>query len=166
MGRVLDALERQLERVDAAQPFEPDALAEIVHYCQAYPAQMHHTKEDLLVARLRTRDAAAAAAAGDLEGEHERLIELTGRFTAAAQRLLGAPDARPERFLDLAKSFVNAYRSHIEAEERYLFPAALWSLTAKDWKDLGREIRALGEGAQDSATAAGRPKRAAPRKSG
>ena len=52
----------------------------VLDYSLSYPILCHHTKEDLVYRRLRTRDAAATDAIGDLEADHEELATLTRRF--------------------------------------------------------------------------------------
>lgn len=142
IGKVLDLLEGELGRLDAGSALDTAVLAEVIAYLRDYPARRHHDKEDSVLRKLRARDAAAAAAAGDLDEEHQVLLGLTADFTDAAEGILGAPNHAADGFQKKARTFVNAYRRHIEFEERYLFPAALWSLTADDWAALEAEIAA------------------------
>lgn len=149
IGRVLDVLEGELGRLESGAAPDAAALGEAVTYLRGYSARDHHEKEDRVLRKLRARDAAAAAAAGDLDDQHQELLTLTAGFTDAAEGILRRSPRMPPGFLDKTRRFVNAYRRHIELEERFLFPAALWSLTAEDWKALEAEIDAAGPDRDD-----------------
>ena len=143
MSGILDGLDQQLARIDSGGAVDRQMLGDAVEYCQAYPARVHHQKEDLVMRRLRARDEAAAAAAGDLEAEHARLLRLTNSFTAAGRQAIEESDSASGEFAQITREFINAYRAHIEREERYFLPAALWSLTPEDWVEIEREIAKL-----------------------
>lgn len=142
IGRLLDVIEGELGRVESGAAPDAAALEKAVAYLRDYPAHAHHDKEDRVLRKLRARDAAAAAAAGDLDDQHQELLTLTDDFTDAAEQVLRRSPHAPTGFLEKTRTFVNAYRRHIELEERFLFPAALWSLTADDWAALEAEIAA------------------------
>jgi len=100
MGRLLDAVERQLERFDRGETPDYDILQGVLDYALTYPDLYHHPKEDLVYARLRLRDPAAADSLTDLQAEHHTLAEVTRRFCAAScktwrcrARLSGRPSA-------------------------------------------------------------------------
>ena len=60
IGRVLEALERQLAVFDEAGRPDYDVLQGIIDYFETYPEQGHHPVEDALFRRLGSRDPAAA----------------------------------------------------------------------------------------------------------
>jgi hemerythrin-like domain-containing protein len=134
LAALLDVLDRQAS-VLAEAGGEPDneALAALGEYFSDYPELVHHPKEDLIWRALKTRDGAAAAAIGDLEGEHRHLKELTRGFVAAIDAVLHDAEVRREVAAQIIRRFVDAERRHMEKEEKQFFPAAARALKPEDW---------------------------------
>ena len=70
--RLLAVLEHELDVFDSGNRPDYEVIRAIISYFQVYPEQFHHPQEDLVFARLKVRDPAAAARIGDLAGEHEK----------------------------------------------------------------------------------------------
>jgi len=154
MGRLLGALERQLEVFDRGGTPDYDIVQGVIDYCLDYPDLYHHPKEDLVLGRLRERDPAAAEAVGDLEALHEALGALTRRFAEAMDNVVHEAEVSREAVADLAREFLQVYRKHIFMEETIFFPAALAALEDTDWEaielQLGARVDPLFGGAPDA----------------
>jgi hemerythrin-like domain-containing protein len=73
--KLLAILERELEVFDRGDRPDYEVIRAVISYFEVYPEVYHHPQEDLVFARLRTRDPAAAAKVGDLAREHEKGAE-------------------------------------------------------------------------------------------
>ena len=136
MAKMLDALERQLAVFDAGETPDYDIVRGVVDYCLDYPDLYHHPKEDLVFERLRAVDPAAAAAVGDLPGEHAELAALTRRLEEAVKAVLGDLEVPRGRFEETLRVFLDAYRQHMDREESAFLPAARRALSAADLAEI------------------------------
>ncbi len=136
MAKMLDALERQLAVFDAGETPDYDIVRGVVEYCTGYPELYHHPKEDLVFERLKARDPAAAAEVGDLPGEHGELTVQSRRLQEAVAAVLGDLEVSRGRFDETLREFLDAYRRHMEMEERAFLPAARRALSADDLAEL------------------------------
>ena len=142
MRLLLDIVEAEMAGYRAGQSPDFELLQMIARYMLDYPDLIHHPKEDLVFARLVERDPEARAMLGDLIGDHRRLAQLSQRFAAAlanASRDVELPRAWLAALLD---QFLQAYREHMEAEERHFLPRAMARLTDTDWNEIDERIAA------------------------
>ena len=142
MRLLLDIVEAEMVGYRAGQSPDFELLQMIARYMLDYPDLIHHPKEDLVFARLVERDPEARAMLGDLIGDHRRLAQLSQRFAAAlanASRDVELPRAWLAALLD---EFLQAYREHMEAEERHFLPRAMARLTDTDWNEIDERIAA------------------------
>jgi hemerythrin-like domain-containing protein len=143
LTKLLDALERQIAVFDHGDQPDYDIVGGIVDYCLTYPDLHHHPTEDLVLNKLRDRSPESAAEVGPLETDHEQLGQLTRRFAAAVQNILQGAEVSRDAIDDLARTFLNAYRGHMQKEDEVFFVAAEKMLSEQDWNDLDQEVTAL-----------------------
>ncbi|MFQ5954517.1 MAG: hemerythrin domain-containing protein [Kiloniellales bacterium] len=140
MARLLDVLERQIAVFRRGGGPDYDIIEAVVDYCLIYPDQCHHPKEDLVFQALQGRDPEAAESVGDLLADHEHLATLTRRIADAVRHILQDSRMSREWFAQLTMSFIDAYRQHMEMEEKLFFPAALRSLSREDWAEIDQLV--------------------------
>jgi hemerythrin-like domain-containing protein len=99
--KLLAILERELEVFDRGDRPDYEVIRAVISYFEVYPEVYHHPQEDLVFAKLRTRDPVAAAKVGDLAREHHKGAERLRRVAHAVER------------------------HHMMMEDRDFFPAAL-----------------------------------------
>ena len=58
--KLLAVLERELEVFDLGGRPDYEVIRAVISYFEAYPEEYHHPQEDLVFARLKQRDPAAA----------------------------------------------------------------------------------------------------------
>lgn len=133
MKWLLDALERQLAVFRQGATPDYEIIGGVIDYCLSYPEQFHHPKEDAILECLERRDPDAAAGLAVLTGEHEHLGELTQKLADAVTQVLNDRIVPHAWFDEIAKAFIDNYRKHIEWEEASFLPAAVRSLTQRDW---------------------------------
>jgi hemerythrin-like domain-containing protein len=88
----------------------------------------HHPQEDLVFAKLKLRDPAAAARVGDLALEHQKGTERLHRVAQAVDGVLADRE--------IPRQNVEHQRYHIMMEDRDFFPAALKALQPQDWTEI------------------------------
>lgn len=154
LGKLLDAVEAQLDCFDRGEAPDYDILRGVAEYCLNYPDLYHHPAEDLLLRRLRARDPEAAAMVGDLEAQHRTLSLKVHRFRDALDELLQDLELPRAAFVALAREFVAGYRHHMRMEEQAFLPAAARALSAQDRAEVsaeaGRRHDPLGDGKHET----------------
>jgi len=124
LAKLLDAIERELDRFDRDELPDYDIIEGVVEYCLDYPDLYHHPLEDLIVRRLSELEPAAKPAIAGLEAEHQALAAATRRFAESLQGVLLDQEVTREEFQALAREFVARYRDHMRKEEETFLPVA------------------------------------------
>ncbi len=140
LAKLLDALERQLGLFDEGETPDYDIVRGAVNYCLDYPDLYHHPKEDSVLEHLKAADPVAAAAIGDLAAEHRDLAALTRRFADAIEAIPQDIQVPRGPFEEAARRFLEAYREHMNKEERECLPAARRALGAADWAEIDARL--------------------------
>lgn len=143
MSQLLDVLDRQIDTFDGGGHPDLEIVWAIAEYVLEYPDRFHHPAEDMLLQELRQRDASAALRSEDLESEHQRIGQLARDFHTAVMTLISDEPARRTDFLDTARAFATAMRSHIAQEDRDFFPVAEATLTEDDLDRLNSRMPKL-----------------------
>ena len=82
---LLAVLERELEIFDRGGRPDYEVIRAIISYFEVYPEVYHHPQEDVVFAKLKLRDPAAAAKVGDLALEHQKGAERLRRVAEAVE---------------------------------------------------------------------------------
>ena len=141
ISSLLDALEKQAQRLQPGKIPDYRLLLDIVDYLTHYPGQYHHPREDMLFTSMLESDKAFKPRLDRLLREHATLehynLELLNKLTMVAD---GRPANRPE-LLQTIRRYVTGYREHIDYESQEIFPSAKGSLSPSDLKRLGSKTR-------------------------
>jgi len=143
MALVLKALDRQYAVFNEGGDADFDIVQASLDYCQSFPDRYHHPKEDAVLRKLRERDRAAADAVGDLEDEHQEMIELTAQFASMVEQVLRDAEFPRDQLSRVWRQFLDNYRRHMRMEEQALFQKARNVLTPEDWLAVGEELNDL-----------------------
>ncbi|KRR21558.1 hemerythrin [Bradyrhizobium lablabi] len=133
---LLGVLERELEIFDRAGRPDYEVIRAIISYFEIYPEVYHHPQEDLVFAKLRLRDPAAAARVGDLALEHQKGAERFRRVAQAIDGVLADREILRQNVDHIVREFIEHERHHMMMEDRYFFPAALKALRPEDWSEI------------------------------
>ena len=134
--KLLAVLERELEIFDRGERPDYEVIRAIISYFEVYPEVYHHPQEDLVFAKLKTRDPAAAARVGDLAGEHQKGADRLRRVARAVDSVLMDEEVLRETVHAIIRDFIEHERRHMMMEDRYFFPAALKALKPQDWTEI------------------------------
>ncbi|MFB9261934.1 hemerythrin domain-containing protein [Bradyrhizobium erythrophlei] len=133
---LLAVLERELAIFDRGDRPDYEIIRAIISYFEVYPEVYHHPQEDLVFAKLKIRDPAAAAKVGDLAREHEQGTERLHRVAQAVDSVLADREILRQNVDNIVRDFIVQERHHMMMEERDFFPAALKALEPQDWTEI------------------------------
>ena len=138
--KLLAVLERELEIFDRGDRPDYEVIHAIISYFKVYPKFYHHPQEDLVFAKLRIRDPAAAAKVGELAREHQKGAERLRRVAKAVDSVLADRELLRQNVDTIVRDFIEHERHHIATEDRDFFPAALKTLTPQDWAEIASAL--------------------------
>jgi hemerythrin-like domain-containing protein len=136
LKRLLDILEHEFEVLGRGKRPDYEVVRAIISYFEVYPEQFHHPQEDLVLAKLKSRDPAAAAKIGDLDREHTLGTERLRRVAQALDAILADREMLREDLNTIIRDFIDRERRHIFMEDKYFFPVALEALKPEDWAEI------------------------------
>jgi len=137
---LLAVLERELEIFVRADRPDYDVIRAIISYFEVYPDLYHHPLEDLVFAKLKIRDPAAAAKVGNLPHEHQKGAERLCRVAQAVDGILADREILRQNVDNIVRDFIESERRHIMVEDRDFFPAALKALEPQDWTEIASTL--------------------------
>src|ERR1700758_3878050 len=138
--KLLAILERELEVFDRGDRPDYEVIRAVIGYFEVYPEVYHHPQEDLVFAKLRTRDPAAAAKLGDLAREHQKGGERLRRVAHAIDSVLADREVLRQNVDTIVRDFIEQERRHMMIEDRDFFPAALKALKPQDWTEIASAV--------------------------
>ena len=137
---LLTILERELEIFDRGSRPDYEVIRAIISYFELYPDVYHHPQEDLVFAKLKFRDPAAAAKVGNLALEHQEGAERLRRVARAVDSVLADREILRQNVDNIVRDFMEHQRRHIMMEDRDFFPAALNALEPQDWTEIASAL--------------------------
>jgi hemerythrin-like domain-containing protein len=137
---LLLVLEHELNIFDRAGQPDYQVIRAVIDYFREYPDCCHHPKEDAIFAKLKSRDAQAAAKIGDLNSEHQNGTKRLDLVAGAVESVLGEREVLRQAVDDIIRDFIEKERRHMEFEERVFFPAAARALRPQDWAEINSRV--------------------------
>jgi hemerythrin-like domain-containing protein len=138
--RLLAVLELELEVFDRGDRPDYEVIRAVISYFEVYPEVYHHPQEDLVFAKLSTRDPAAATKVGDLAREHRKGAERLRRVARAVDTVLADHEVLRQTVDTIVRDFIEHERRHMMMEDRDFFPAALKALEPQDWTEIASAL--------------------------
>lgn len=138
--KLLAVLERELEVFDRGDRPDYEVIRAVISYFEVYPEVYHHPQEDLVFAKLKTRDAAAATKVGDLAREHQKGAERLRRVAHAIDSVLADREMLRQNVDTIVRDFIEHERRHMMMEDHHFFPAALKALKPQDWAEIASAV--------------------------
>ena len=137
---LLAVLEHELEIFDRGDRPDYEVIRAIISYFELYPEVYHHPQEDLVFAKLKIRDPAAAAKVGNLALEHQKGAERLRRVAQAVDSVLADREMLRQNVDNIVRDFIEHERRHVMMEDRDFFPAALKALEPQDWTEIASAV--------------------------
>ena len=134
ISRLLDVLEEQVRLLEQSEQADTRLIADIAEYIMNYPDIYHHPKEDLIFEVLRYKDSKIVPIINQLIIGHKTMTEMAIMLS----ELIAGPDKRSQTGLlvDLLHRYIEFSRSHMDIEEKEIFPRAREVLTDDDWTQI------------------------------
>lgn len=140
IGRLLRALERQIDVFDEGGRPDYDVIVGVADYFLDYPDRCHHPKEDRVLRQMLEIEPGIAAQMGDLASAHQALHQKALRFREMLTLLLSDTDVPRTAVVDRSRDFIDAQWEHMRMEEERFLPLAEKLLRATDWAAIERDL--------------------------
>jgi len=111
--KLLAILERELEVFDQGDRPDYEVIRAVISYFEVYPEVYHHPQEDLVFAKLTTRDPVAAAKVGDLAREHHKGAERLRRVAHVVENVLADGEILRQTVDTIVRDFIAHERHHM-----------------------------------------------------
>ncbi len=136
VSRILDLIEREVGRARDEETPDLDLLEEAMRYMTNYSDLVHHPKEDSMFAKLVQKEPVVADEVEVLRQEHETLGRLGSGFLDIIKAAEYGDFVLREDMIARGTEYVEALRSHMDAEEVGLLKRARASLTSEDLEEI------------------------------
>jgi hemerythrin-like domain-containing protein len=104
--KLLAVLERELEVFDRGDRPDYEVIRAVISYFEVYPEMYHHPQEELVFAKLITRDPVAAAKVGDLAREHHNGAERLRGVAHAVENVLSDREVLRQNVDTIVRDFI------------------------------------------------------------
>jgi hemerythrin-like domain-containing protein len=124
--RVLAALDKAANRLDAGEQVRPSFFLEAADFIKGFADGCHHKKEEgvLFPALVANGMSTQSGPVAVMLFEHQEGRRLTQGMRGAAERLQNGETAARQDIVDNAQDYVLLLRQHILKEDNVLFPMA------------------------------------------
>ncbi len=140
LKRLLDMLERKVERFRSGTHPNFQLMSDVVSYVGGYADLHHHPREDRMYAHFRGRDAGLDAKLTQSEQEHVELKKVSTALFDAIEGVLHDASVIPmEQLVEQLDQFVTLETNHLNLEEGDIFPKIESVATEQDWQQVDAE---------------------------
>lgn len=139
MRRVIILIRMQLDLLERHANPDLILLANALYYMRKFPSVVHHPKEELIFEKLLARGAPVQKEVEQLHQQHQEIYALEDNLIELTLAMQQGDSHAPPRLLEFGRHYLAIQALHVETEERVLFPAALLTLRAYDWKDVRKK---------------------------
>lgn len=141
LAAILQCLSSVIDDIEAGRlDADLKLLAAMVEYISEVTDKVHHPKENLLFARLRSHTSEVDGLLDELEAEHRDGPILTASLDRALVHLMQAGAGGFAVFRDAARAYIADEWIHMGKEEDHILPAAAKHLSTQDWEIINLEF--------------------------
>ncbi|GGB95460.1 hemerythrin [Marinobacterium zhoushanense] len=141
LKRLLEMLERKVERFRAGTHPNFQLMSDVVSYVGGYADTQHHPREDRMLAYFQGRDTELDNMMKACEDEHAELKQLSTHLNDSIDGVLHDAAVVPlDSLIDALAEFVQRESEHLDFEESKLFPKIEAIAGDKDWTTLEQEL--------------------------
>ena len=128
---MLDLLDQQIEHVRDGERPDYELIHDIMRYMTVYSDAVHHPKEDLLYAAMKSENPEMANGLERVETEHQELAKLGEALRNDVEAVASGAAVTRERLVQDTSNYVTMLRKHIAWEEEDLFRRARKLVTSE-----------------------------------
>lgn len=144
LNQQLNAVQLQVDHWQPRRKPDYAFLYDTMRQLHDFPHDVVQPKEDLVYQRLMERDADEAQEFADVRDQHQHIHDMSSRLLHHLSDIShGAKTARRDRLRPQLQRFIDAFRQHIDVEEKEVFPTAEKYLLDNDWYALQNGISYL-----------------------
>ena len=136
MAEVLNVLEKTANSARSGDDPDFELINEIMHYMTVYPDAVHHPKEDIVYAELRTKRPDLTDGLDDVPEDHLQIAALGTQLRDEVEAIVAGAAVRREHLVSDLQAYVDRLRNHMTWEEQDLFPR-VDKLLGKESHDFG-----------------------------
>ncbi|GAA0687195.1 hemerythrin domain-containing protein [Marinobacterium maritimum] len=140
LSRLLEMLDRKVERLREGNHPDFSLMAEVISYVGSYADQHHHPREDKMYAFFQGRDSSLDQALEHCEEEHKQLKHLSTHLEESIDGILNDVVMPMDKFTDQLDEFVQAEKRHLNFEEETIFPLLRSIASEADWQQLADQL--------------------------
>lgn len=142
IARLLLQLSVQAELLAKGEYINYQLLAETMQYFTNYPDIHHHPCEEQIFKLLRNRLPEAGGIIDRTTAEHTQIAKNGARILDDVKQIQGNAIFSRMDLSGLLNAYIEAYKTHIDTEEKQLFQRAEQYLTSTDWLEIARASKA------------------------
>lgn len=124
MSVMLDLLGQQIGHVRDGERPDYELIHDIMRYMTVYSDAVHHPKEDLLYAAMRSQKPEMASGLERVDSEHQELAKLGEALRNDVEAVASGAAVTRERLIEDTCNYVTMLRKHMAWEEEDLFRRA------------------------------------------
>ena len=121
MARVLHLMDEIVIEMEAGKDPDFELFDEAMRYMTVYPDAVHHPKEDIVYAELRSGRPDLAEGLDDVPEEHADIARLGTLLRTEVEAVVAGAAVRREKMIEDAAAYITRLREHMGWEERDLF---------------------------------------------
>lgn len=141
LKRLLEMLERKVERFRAGTHPNFQLMSDVVSYVGGYADTHHHPREDRMCAHFQGRDSELDRLMKKCEEDHAELKQLSTHLNDSIEGVLNDAAVLPlDALFDSLEHFVKRESEHLDFEEGTLFPKIEAIAGDQDWAAIEQEI--------------------------
>lgn len=124
MSIMLDLLAQQVDHIEAGERPDYELIHDIMRYMTVYSDAVHHPKEDLLYAGMKSERPELAHGLDRVGPEHREIGELGETLRNDVEAIASGAAVTRERIISDTSEYVRTLRKHMAWEEEDLFRRA------------------------------------------
>jgi len=121
MTFVIDLLDELVTEMSSGRDPDFELFDEIMRYMTVYPDAVHHPKEDVVYAELRTQRPDLAEGIDHVPDEHRAIAELGSKLRGEVEAIVAGAAVRREQMIADTANYVETLRDHMQWEEEEFF---------------------------------------------
>lgn len=124
MAILLDLLEREINRIAEGGSADDELMQDVMRYLTTYADAVHHPKEDILYARMRSLQPGLARGLERVEPDHRRIAECGDALRHDIEASASGTPVERRRLVEETRDYVRTLRRHMAWEEEDMFRRA------------------------------------------
>lgn len=132
MARILKLIESEIDALVAEEPRDLEILDGALRYLINFADRIHHAKEDIMFARLKSVDPDTRELVEEIASEHQTIYEKGSEFHRLVQAAESGDFVLRKEIVEKGTDYLQTLFAHMRREEEDLLKRARESLSESD----------------------------------